>query len=219
MLSVLSGIALVVTGATAVSMPDGIQSSFFSATNGIIGSLGDLPVSILWGLAIVLIGACFLRYTRFGYHVYATGGNPDAARAAGISPRKIKFLCFVLTGAACGLVGALQAGWLKEGDPTIGSDFTLLVMAATIIGGVALTGGAGSVSGTLLGAWIIGMLANGLILLGVESNWNKFFNGLIIVLVASGELALKNKSRLRATLRTLPQRLSQSGPTRSRSRT
>ncbi|MDX6716852.1 MAG: ribose transport system permease protein [Baekduia sp.] len=219
MLSVLSGIALVVTGATAVPMPDGIQSSFFSATNGIIGPLGDLPVSILWGLAVALIGACFLRYTRFGYHVYATGGNADAARAAGISPRKVKFLCFVLTGAACGLVGALQAGWLKEGDPTIGSDFTLLVMAATIIGGVALTGGAGSVSGTLLGAWIIGMLANGLILLGVESNWNKFFNGVIIVLVASGELALKNKDRLRGMLRTLPQRLGQSGPARFRSRT
>jgi ribose transport system permease protein len=208
MLSVLSGVALVVTGATAVSMPDGLESSFFAATNGIIGALGDLPVQILWGFAVVVLGGWVLRYTVFGYHVYATGGNPKAAQAAGISPKRVKFLCFVLTGAACGLVGALQGGWLREGDPTIGSDFTLLVMAATIIGGVALTGGEGSIYGTFLGAAIIGMLANGLILVGVESNWNKFFNGLIIVVVASGELLLKNKDKLRAGLRTLPQRVS-----------
>ncbi len=218
MLSVLSGIALVITGATAVPMPDGLESSFFAAANGIIGPLGDLPVQVLWGVAVVVLGGFVLRYTVFGYHVYATGGNAKAARAAGISPERIKFLCFVLTGAACGLVGALQAGWLREGDPTIGSDFTLLVMAATIIGGVALTGGEGSVFGTFLGAAIIGMLYNGLILIGVESNWNKFFNGLIIVLVASGELVLKNKDEIRAGLRTLPQRVTRSFRGRSRTK-
>jgi ribose transport system permease protein len=206
MLSVLSGIALVVTAASPVPLADGLHSSFFTAANGIIGPLGKLPVQVLWGIGVVLIGGFVLRYTVFGYHVYATGGNPKAARAAGISPERVKFLCFVLTGAACGLVGALQVGWLREGDPTIGSDFTLLVMAATIIGGVALTGGEGSIFGTFLGTAIIGMLYNGLILVGVESNWNKFFNGLIIVLVASGELLLKNKSKVRASLRTLPQR-------------
>jgi ribose/xylose/arabinose/galactoside ABC-type transport system permease subunit len=88
-------------------------------------------------------------------------------------------------------------------------------MAATIIGGVALTGGEGSIFGTLLGAAIIGMLYNGLILLGVESNWNKFFNGLIIVLVASGELVLKNKDQIRASFRTLPQRAARLLPGRS----
>jgi ribose transport system permease protein len=206
MLSVLSGIALVVTAAAPVPLPEGLESSFFSATSSIIGPLGDLPVQVAWGVAVVLVGGFVLRYTVFGYHVYATGGSPKAARAAGISPERVKFLCFVLTGAACGLVGALQVGWLREGDPTIGSDFTLLVMAATIIGGVALTGGEGSIFGTFLGAAIIGMLYNGLILVGVESNWNKFFNGLIIVLVASGELLLKNKDQVRASLRTLPQR-------------
>jgi ribose transport system permease protein len=220
MLSVLSGIALVITGATAVPMPEGLESSFFSAANGIIAPLGDLPVQVLWGVAVVLVGGFVLRFTVFGYHVYATGGNPKAARAAGISPERVKFMCFVLTGAACGLVGALQGGWLREGDPTIGSDFTLLVMAATIIGGVALTGGEGSIFGTFLGAAIIGMLANGLILAGVESNWNKFFNGLIIVVVASGELLLKNKDKLRAALRTLPQRTTRmlTGRTRPKDR-
>jgi ribose transport system permease protein len=215
MLSVLSGIALVVTAASPVPLAEDLKSSFFSATNGIIGPLGDLPVQVLWGIGVVILGGFVLRYTVFGYHVYATGGNPKAARAAGISPERVKFMCFVLTGAACGLVGALQVGWLREGDPTIGSDFTLLVMAATIIGGVALTGGEGSIFGTFLGAAIIGMLYNGLILLGVESNWNKFFNGLIIVLVASGELVLKNKDQIRASFRTLPQRAARLLPGRS----
>ncbi len=208
MLSVLSGLALVLTAGAAVDYPDGLESSFFTVTNGVIGPLSNLPVSVLWGLGAVLVGAWVLRYTRFGYHVYATGGNVKAARAAGISARGVKFTCFVLTGASCGMVGALQGGWLRQGDPITGSDFTLLVVAAVIIGGVALTGGEGSVYGTLLGAWIIGMLYNGLILLGVQSHWNQFFVGLIIVLVASGELALKRKNDLRDSLRNAQRRLS-----------
>jgi ribose/xylose/arabinose/galactoside ABC-type transport system permease subunit len=106
------------------------------------------------------------------------------------------------------VVGALQGGWLRQGDPVGGSDFTLLVVAAVIIGGVALTGGEGSVYGTLLGAWIIGMLYNGFILLGVQSYWNQFFIGLVIVLVASGELALKRRDDLGEFIRSSRRRLS-----------
>ena len=201
MFSLLRGIALVATAAIPVVYPDSLHSTFFSAANGTISALRDLPVQILWGIGVVLVGAWVLRYTRFGYHVYATGGNVRAARATGISTRGVKFVCFVMTGAGCGLIGALEGGWLREGSPTTGTGFELQVIAAVIIGGVALTGGEGSIYGTVLGAAIIGMLYNGLVLIGVQGNWNQFFIGLLIVLVASGEVALKRKDDLRTFFR------------------
>lgn len=201
MLSLLRGVALVLTGDTPVGLPSGLQSSFFGAVNGTIAALGGLPVPILWGLGVGVIGALVLRHTRFGYHIYATGGNAKAARAAGISTRRVKFVCFVLSGACCGLLGALEAGWLREGNPTAGTGFELQVIAALIIGGITLTGGAGSVYGTFLGAWIIGMLNNGLVLIGVAGDWNGFFVGLLIVVVASAEVGLKRREEIQRFFR------------------
>jgi ribose transport system permease protein len=197
MLSLLRGIALVATAAIPVVYPDSVHSSFFIAANGRIAQLGGLPVQVVWGVLALAIGAWVLRNTRFGHHVYATGGNARAARASGINARGVKFMCFVLTGAACGVIGALEGGWLRSGFPTTGSGFELQVIAAVIIGGVALTGGEGSVYGTFLGVAIIGMLYNGLTLIGVQGNWNQFFIGLLIVMVGTGEIALKRRHEIR----------------------
>jgi ribose transport system permease protein len=211
MLSLLRGIALVTTAAIPVVYPDSVHSSFFIAANGRIAQLGGLPVQVVWGVVALAIGAWVLRNTRFGHHVYATGGNARAARASGINARGVKFMCFVLTGAACGVIGALEGGWLRSGFPTTGTGFELQVIAAVIIGGVALTGGEGSVYGTLLGVAIIGMLYNGLTLIGVQGNWNQFFIGLLIVVVGTGEVALKRRHEIRGwiarSLRRGPLRL------------
>jgi ribose transport system permease protein len=205
MLSLLRGLALVITGATPIVFPDDVQGFFFFAVNGHIGVLGDLPTPVIWGLGVFFAGAMVLRYTRFGYHVYATGGNPRASRATGISTRSVKFVCFVFTGAACGLLGALEGGWLREGNPTAATGFELQVIAALIIGGITLTGGAGSVYGTLVGAAVIGMLNNGLVLLGVPGDWNGFFVGLLIVVVSSAEVGLKRSDDIRQWVRvTVP---------------
>jgi len=203
MLGLLRSLALVLTGATPVVYPDSVHSSFFQAVNGTITYLGILPVPILWGAGVAVIGALALRHTRFGSHVYATGGNARAARATGIRTQRVKFTCFVLTGACCGLLGALEGGWLREGSPTSGTGFELQVIAALIIGGITLTGGAGSVYGTFIGAAIVGMLYNGLVLIGVEGNWNGFFVGLLIVVVASAEIGLQRRDELRKFMRRL----------------
>jgi ribose transport system permease protein len=201
MLSLLRGLALVATAAIPVVYPDTVHSSFFSAANGRLAQLAGLPVQVLWGVVIFAIGAWVLRSTRFGHHVYATGGNARAARASGISTRGVKFMCFALTGAGCGLIGALEGGWLRSGFPTTGTGFELQVIAAVIIGGVALTGGEGSVYGTFLGVAIIGMLYNGLTLIGVQGNWNQFFIGLLIVVVGTGEVGLKRRHEIRGWIR------------------
>ena len=189
MLSVLGGASLVITGGLPVTYPESVTSSFFAAANGTV--LFNFPVQILWAIAVCVVGALALRFTPFGYHVYGVGGNAKAAHEMGINVRRVKFLCFVMTGALCGLTGALEGGWLREGDPSSGDTFTLQTIAAVILGGVALYGGAGSVYGTLVGTVITGILGNGLVLLGLQANWPQLFVGIIIVMVATIEVGLK----------------------------
>ncbi|HEX7292382.1 MAG TPA: ABC transporter permease [Conexibacter sp.] len=199
MYSLLRGAALVITGGLPLVFgADALQSSFIDLASG---RIGDFPVVILWGVAVVVLGGCVLKLTIFGSHVYATGGNAGSAKAAGISTNRVKFACFAITGAACGLVAALQTALLSEANPTTGSGFELQVIAAVIIGGVSLTGGGGSVYGTVVGAAIVGMLPNGLVLMGVEANWNQFFIGLIIVAVGTLEVALSRRRRSRRSER------------------
>lgn len=198
MLSLLKGASLIITGNVPLFFPSELQSSFFFAANG---TIGRLPVQILWGVGVLLLGGFVLRFTPFGAHLYATGGNPRAAKAAGINTTRVKLIAFMAVGASAGLVGALQSGWLREANATTGSGFELQVIAAIIIGGVALTGGAGSVYGTFLGVAIVGMLGNGLVLLGAQGNWNQFFIGVIIVGVATLEVLLK-RDRQRVRLST-----------------
>jgi ribose transport system permease protein len=191
MLSVLGGAALVLTDGVPINYPQNLKTSLFTATNGTIGTF---PVQILWAAGVFVMGVFLLRFTKFGYHIYAAGGNARAAREMGVNVKLTKFLCFVITGALCGLVAAMEAGWLLEADPGSGDTFTLQTIAAIIIGGVALYGGAGSVYGTFIGTAITGMLGTGLILLGLNSNWPELIEGTIIILVVTFQIGLQRLS-------------------------
>jgi len=197
MFSLLKGAALVLSGAFPITFPVELESSFFSVASGTV--LG-IPAQVIWMVVILVLGGFVLRYTRFGYHVYATGGNVQAALANGIPTTRIKIYCFMMTGAACGLIGALQAGWLKTVSPTTGSGFELQVIGAVIIGGVALFGGEGSVYGTFIGAVILGMLVNGIVLLGVDGNYTQIFIGLIIIIAAALDVLIRGEGRLASLL-------------------
>jgi ribose transport system permease protein len=193
MYSLLRGAALVISAGLPLLYPkEVLQSSYFDLAAGYIGTF---PVVILWGVVAVVLGAFVLKYTVFGAHVYATGGNATSAKAAGIATNRVKFACFALTGAAVGVVAGLQGALLSEANPTTGTGFELQVIAAVIIGGVSLTGGGGSVYGTVVGAAIVGMLPNGLVLMGVQANWNQLIIGLIIVGVGALEVGLSKRRR------------------------
>jgi ribose transport system permease protein len=193
MFSLLRGLGSGVSGGVPIQYSEQAASSFVQVANG---TVAGVPAQVLWGAALLVLGGFVLRFTRFGSHVYATGGNEKAAMANGISTRRVKITCFVLSGLSCGLVAALQGGWLLQGSPATGSGFELQVIAAVIIGGVAISGGAGTVYGTVLGVLIIGMLANGLVLMNVEANWNQFFVGLLIVVVATAEVAINRRGEV-----------------------
>lgn len=115
-------------------------------------------------------GAHFLmRRTVLGRHLYAVGGNPEAARLAGVPVRRVLLFAYTASGALAGLGGVVMASQLKSGSPTYGQRYELYVIAAVVVGGTSHSGGEGRVLGTLIGAFIIAVIQNGMNLTGVES--------------------------------------------------
>jgi ribose transport system permease protein len=172
------------------------RTPFYELTGGELFDV--IPWHVLWMVVIMAIGALVLARTRFGYHVYATGGNLEAARFADIDTDRIKLVCFILTGALCGLVGALLFGYLRVAEPTTGTGFEFRVIGAVIVGGVALTGGRGTIYGSLMGALIISMITSGLVLMGFSQDVGDVATGALII--AAGTLGLVAR---RATSRRL----------------
>jgi ribose transport system permease protein len=154
-----------------------------------IGHVVPVPVLImlLGFLALHLV----LARTVFGRGVIAVGSNEEAARLAGIPVRRTKLIVYVLTGALCGLVGVLNDAKFMAADPKVGEMWELNVIAAVVVGGTSLFGGRGSVPGTLIGALIIGVLNNSLNLLHVEHFWQKVVLGVVILLAALFDAALR----------------------------
>jgi erythritol transport system permease protein len=145
------------------------------------GSLLGLPVPI-WLMALAAAIAMFVASrTPFGRQVYAIGGNERAALLAGVRVRLIKIRVYAISGFCAALVGILIAAQLGAAHPATGETFELNAIAAVVLGGTSLMGGRGSIGGTLVGAFVIGVLADGLVLLGVSEFWQMVVKGLVIV--------------------------------------
>jgi ribose transport system permease protein len=183
MLAVLRGTANSITGGLNYSITDNTDP-FFAFFGGTLFDT-RIPNIFLLMVAIMLVGGWILARTRFGSHVYATGGDEEAARNNGIDTRRIKLTCFVATGFICGLCGAIMFGKLGDTPVSAGSGFELLVIAAIIIGGVGLFGGRGTMFGSFVGTLILGMLSPGLTLIGIKNFWDGVASG-IVILVAAG---------------------------------
>jgi len=146
---------------------------------GLVGRLLPTPVVVMLGGYVTLL-AVFNR-TVFGRRVIAVGSNEQAAYLSGIPVRATKLCVYLLTGLLCGLAGVLHDAKLMAGDPKVGEMWELNVIAAVVVGGTSLFGGRGSITGTLIGALIIGVLNNSLNLLQVEHFWQKVVLGLVIL--------------------------------------
>jgi ribose transport system permease protein len=175
------------------------RTPFYELTGGEL--FGLVPWHVVWMLVIMAVGGLILARTRFGYHLYATGGNLEAARFAGIDTNRIKLTAFILTGALCGLVGALLFGYLRVAEPTTGTGFEFRVIGAVIVGGVALSGGRGTIYGSLMGALIISMITSGLVLLGFSQDIGDIATGALIIAAGTfGLVARRATSRRLGTL-------------------
>lgn len=180
MLGVAVGTAQYVTN----SAPQPILNDTFNTIFG-SGSAGMLSVLILWAVVTVLVGAVVLTRTRFGRQVLATGGNRSAAEYTGVRTKRIKFTVLLLSGALAGLGGMLYAGRLQSGRFEWGDGDELSAIAAVILGGTSLFGGSGTVVGTAVGALLIGLINNGLVLAGLDSSQQQIVRGVIIILAVA----------------------------------
>lgn len=176
MLSTARGLTLLYTGGKPV--PSLTPEFRWMGT----GQVGGIPVPILILLAVFAVSWWVLNKSRFGRHVYAVGGNPRAANTSGIRVARIRLAVYMISGALAALAGLLLAARTGSGLTQAGLSYELDAIAAVVIGGTSLSGGSGSVTGTLFGTLIIAVMNNGLDLLGVDSNYQQIIKGVIIVL-------------------------------------
>ena len=142
----------------------------------------DIPVGVLAMVVIALIGSIILNRTAFGRWLYASGGNERAAELSGVPVKKVQVAVYMLSGICASVAGLILSSELTSAGPTAGTSYELTAIAAVVIGGAALTGGRGNIRGTLVGAFVIGFLSDGLVIIGVSAYWQTVFTGAVIVL-------------------------------------
>lgn len=165
-----------------------------------VGTLLGVPVAVWIGLAIIVLGALFLGLTPAGRHVYAIGVNRRAAHLSGVHVRRLPFLLYLVTGGAAGLAGAITVARLNSAPAgQLGLGFELTVLAAILLGGIALTGGEGTMLGVAVGVLFLGLLNNSLLQLGVTSFWQNVASGVALVAaIAIGAATHRLRARLQA---------------------
>ena len=156
------------------------------------GDLFGIPASVIIALIIAIFVHIVLRYTVFGRRTFAIGGNEEATALSGINVRKIKLVIYGISGLLSSITGIMLVARFSSAQPSTGEGWELDAIAATVIGGTSLMGGVGSVSGVLIGAAIMGVLRNGLVLMKVSVYWQTLVIGTIIILAAVVD-RLKNK--------------------------
>jgi rhamnose transport system permease protein len=195
--------SIVVTLATMVTLREGLrwvrEGEFVSnlpTRFQWFGEPQDVGQWVIMGIAFVvfLAFAWGLRYLAAGRAVYATGSDPEAARLAGIRPRAVTFTAFVLMGALAGLAALLNAVRFPQVDPNAGTGRELQVIAAVVVGGTAISGGRGTLVGTLIGVALLGTIGPALVFLGAQPQWEKAIQGAIIIAAVASD-ALNRRDR------------------------
>ncbi len=182
-LGLFAGIARTMTDLRSIPVTNDFFTGFFGS-----GKLFGVPSLVWWTIIGVAIGHFVYRHTRFGAHVLATGDNARAAQVSGIKVPRIRFMVLTICGGCAGLAGLLYAGRLQSATYTLGESDLMIVIAAVIVGGTALNGGKGSIIGALIGSLLMGMLNNGLILMGLQVSDQMIVRGLIILIAVAASL-------------------------------
>ena len=175
MMNVCSGVAYVYSGGQATRIND----DFFSA----IGTgylFNTIPLPVVYMIILIIVISFLLGKTKFGTYIYAIGGNREAARLSGVPIKKVEIAVFTISGVLSAFAGLVLCSRMYSGQPSVGNGYELDAIAACVLGGTSMSGGKGRISGTIFGAMVIGVISNGLNLIGVSSYWQLIVKGLII---------------------------------------
>jgi ribose transport system permease protein len=177
-MTTLRGFALVLSNGSPIS---GFSNDFFSLVgDGYVAGL--VPIPVVWMLVVFAVFWFVMRQTVFGRHIYATGGNAEAAALSGVKTDQVQIWVYTICGATAAMSGVILTSRLNSAQPTAGAGYELDAIAAVVLGGTSLSGGRGWIFGTLVGALLIGVLNNGLNLMGVSSFYQQVIKGGVILL-------------------------------------
>lgn len=175
-MNISKGLAQVYTGGSPVRVVND-EWQFLGA-----GYVGAVPVPVILMAIVLVITAIIMNKTKLGRHIYAVGGNAQAAAFSGIDSGKVKFIVHTYSGLMAGLAGVVWASRMYSGQPTAGEGAEMDAIAAVVVGGTSMAGGSGKIGGMIIGAIIIGVLNNGLNLMNVNTSWQYCIKGLVILL-------------------------------------
>ena len=195
MMNVCNGIAYYIRA----DSPPVLRISFSLQSERVI-CLTLFPLPVVYMVILIIVFSFLLSKTKFGTYLYAIGGNREAARLSGVPIKKVEIIVFTLSGALAAFAGLVLASRMYSGQPSVGSGYEMDAIAACVLGGTSMAGGRGRISGTVFGAMVIGIISNGLNLIGVSSYWQLIVKGLIIACAVvldsqKGNLALLRKKK------------------------
>ena len=170
-----------------------IRNDFYTSLGN--RNFGPVSITIIYAVIVLILTWFLLNRTRFGYYIYALGGNKTAASYSGVNVKKYNMLPYVIGGLFCGLGGLIWSARLGSAAAMLGAGFEMDAIAAVVIGGTSMSGGVGTVGGTFIGVLIIGVITNGLNLMGINSFWQDVFKGLIIMAAVVLDIYRKRKAQ------------------------
>lgn len=176
-MTILKGVAFVITGAFPIT---NLPKNFQMIGQGYIAGLVPIPVIIM--AVVFVLGSFILNKTYLGRDLYSVGGNEEASRLSGINVNRVKLIAFISCGVLGAVSGMILAARLNSGQPAAGDGFEFNVITACVLGGVSLDGGEGRLSGVLIGVLIMGVLANGMTILGLNDYYQWIIKGLVLIM-------------------------------------
>ena len=177
MMNVAKGVAYIYSGGRSIRVSNDVFTGI-----GTGKLFGVLPLPVVYMIVLIIIFIVVLNKTKFGTYIFAIGGNRESARLSGVPIKKVEIAVFTISGFLAAFAGIVLSARMYSGQPGVGEGYELDAIAACVLGGISMTGGVGAVSGTIFGALVIGIISNGLNLIGLSSFWQLVVKGLIIVL-------------------------------------
>ena len=195
MMMLLKGLSLVVSGTKPIYFSDVEQFGIISQESLIGYFIPAMPIpnAVLILFLVALLGAFILNKTILGTYTFALGSNEEAVRLSGVNVDRWKIIVYSFAGSLCGIAGLMIASRLNSAQPALGPGYELDAIAAVVIGGTSLAGGVGTILGTIIGAFIISVLTNGLRILSVAQEWQTVVTGVIIILAVYADNLRKKR--------------------------
>jgi ribose transport system permease protein len=195
MMQIARGLALVFSGAKPIYFNDTPNFKYISPESSITNLIPGLevPNGVLVMFAVAIVASIVLNRTIFGRYVFALGSNEEAARLSGMNVDFWKIVTYSVSGMICGIAGLLVSSRLNSAQPALGLGYELDAIAAVVIGGTSLSGGRGTILGTIIGAFIMSTLTNGLRVMGVQEEWKIVVTGIIIIIAVYVDIVLRKK--------------------------